>query len=153
MPVLVFRRTVPGLCRWAIVVCELGMLAHTFAGARGGGANIARVLGPQAVVISWVFAAIACFPVYLRPDGVRGYDFYGLYRTLRWAEIVRVRRVSVLGSPYLVATDGSREVWVPLYLPDMARFARAVRACAGDGHPLAVALREYRADVYPATAE
>lgn len=125
------------------------MLTHTLAGARGGGVNVARALVAQSVVAGWVVAAISVFPIHVRPDGLRGYNFYGVYRTIRWHDIKWVGRVSVLGAAYLVTNDGTGQVWVPLYLPDMAGFIRAVLACVGDGHTLAVALREHRADLYP----
>jgi hypothetical protein len=133
---------------------DLWIGATLFAGVPGaalfyflGGAQEPGELvlaGAVAVVLAALFAvAVACFPVYVRDDGLRCYNFYGVYQTLPWAAITNVRQESMFGFGYLIVGDGEREIWVPLYLSDMQGFARTVRTHVGDQHPLAVALRGY----------
>ena len=92
--------------------------------------------------------AVACFPVYVRPDGLRSYNFFGLYRTLRWNDIADIQQESLLVLRYLVVTSesGWRQVWVPLYLSDMPGFAHRRRSRVESGHPLGDELEQFDAE-------
>jgi hypothetical protein len=148
MPTLVFRSSFAVLWRWTSTLCGIiGAIVYIQALVSGAPLPFGLTFG-LALGFGLVFAvAVVCFPVYVRADGLRCYNFYGLYRTLRWEDIADIRKDGVLGLPYLVVSNSSgwRQVWVPLYLSDMPGFARAVRACTGDGHMLVEALEEYEA--------
>jgi hypothetical protein len=101
---------------------------------------------PFALVLVAVGSRIAfdvvCFPVYVRPDGIRGYNVRGIYHTLRWEEITRARGVAHL---FMVVSNSSGwpEVWIPLYLSDMPSFVRTVRTYTGDHHLLVNVLERF----------
>jgi hypothetical protein len=99
-------------------------------------------------LVCGVFAlAILCFPVYVSPEGIRCYNFFGLYRTLPWHAVTRIGHDSVFGMGYLVVASSARrsEIYIPLYLSDMAAFTDVVREHARLGHPLVEALEACRA--------
>jgi hypothetical protein len=103
--------------------------------ATAGGELVAAVL---------VLPLIAYYKVYVSPDGVRAYNFWGVYRFARWADFRRVALGSFLGLPLLRAyTDGAwTPLWLPLFLADWDGFCALVRTHAGAEHPLTVALAE-----------
>ncbi len=37
---------------------------------------------------------VSLCPVYVLPDAIRSYNFWGIYRTVTWDEIEQIRRVS-----------------------------------------------------------
>lgn len=90
-------------------------------------------------------AAVICFPVYASPNGLRCYNYWGIYATIPWDTITNVRRISVLGLPYLVARSSASSVQptVPLYLSDMPGFILVVKQFAGDDNPLFVGLVDH----------
>jgi hypothetical protein len=146
MATLVFRSSFAVLGRWTSTVCGIvGGFIYLSGLLSGTPVPFGFTFG-VALALGLLFAvAVACFPVYLRPDGIRCYTFCGIYRTLRWEEMARVRVESVVGLRYLVASSqsGWREIWIPLYLSDMPKFIRAVRGCIGDEHALVQALKRY----------
>lgn len=143
MPTLVFRSSFAALWRWISAACAIGgVFFYGVVLALGLPIPFGITFGISTVMAVVFAVAIRFFPVYVRADGIRCYDFGGIYHTIPWGEIARVRRAGILGLRYLVASDssGRREVWIPLYLSDMPNFALAIRACAGDEHPLVDAL-------------
>jgi hypothetical protein len=84
------------------------------------------------------------FKVYAGPEGLRAYNFWGLYRTVAWEDIRSARPVNFLGLRYLRAhtANASSPLWLPLFLTEQDRFDALVRAHAGPSHPLTRALLE-----------
>lgn len=82
------------------------------------------------------------FRVYLSPDGLRCYDFNGIYQTARWEAITEVIPFNFFGLRYLrvFSSDTKRPRYVPLFLSDMPGFTAEVVRFAGVEHPLAKAL-------------
>ena len=143
MLTFVFRSSFVVMWRWTTTICGIAGAAIYIQGLVSGAPVPLGLTSISALGIGAVFAVVVvCFPIYVRADGIRGYNFFGLYHTLRWEDIADIREEGILGIRYLVvtSTSGWRQLWVPLYLSDMPGFARAVRACAGDGHSLVTAL-------------
>ena len=89
--------------------------------------------------------AVAFYPVYVSPAGLRSCGVLGLYDEAAWGEIVSADRVRVLGLPYLsVRTAAGRSVRLPLFLSEWGRFKESVTAQAGAESPLSKALGEVR---------
>lgn len=93
-----------------------------------------------------VAAAVIAFPVYIRPDGLRCYDFFGNYRLAPWETIERAEPINLLGLRYLrvQAPPLARPLWLPLFLADMDGFVDAVYRLVGKDHPLVMALHQSR---------
>ncbi len=93
------------------------------------------------ICLALTLFAVALFPVYVGPAGLRAYTFWGNYRTVPWADAATVGRFNLLGLRYLTVTPpaGGR-LYVPLFLSDMAGFRAKVREFAGAAHPVAAAL-------------
>jgi hypothetical protein len=98
--------------------------------------------GVTVVVVLLAFLAVVFFPTGVGSWGVRGYDAWGLYHNVAWADVEAARPARLLGLRFLrVFPRGGRPVWVPLFLSDMTRFRGLVAQHAGPGHPLTAALQ------------
>jgi hypothetical protein len=82
--------------------------------------------------------AAAFFPVHVQPEGLRCYDFFGIYHLAKWSEITAVRPIWILGLRYLRvrSRDCPRVVWLPLFLAGKEEFTALVRERAGEEHML-----------------
>jgi hypothetical protein len=102
------------------------------------------VAADEALALLGVLALVAYFPVRVAPAGLGGFDPWGRYRELAWADIRSARPVNVLGLRYVraYAAEDRATLSVPLFLHDRDGFCRLVRAYAGPEHPLARALHE-----------
>ena len=93
-----------------------------------------------AIVVGVLFAtAVALFPVYVLVDGVRCYNFWGMYRTVKWAEVGEIRPANMFRLRYLTVAStsgGTARSRVPLYLSNMDRFVASIRDRAGPEHTL-----------------
>jgi hypothetical protein len=110
-----------------------------------GGAVTAAVAGGEAAAALLVLPMVGYYKVYVGPEGVRAFNFWGVYRFARWADVRQVVPGAYLGLlPMLRAyTAGARTpLWLPLFLADRDGFCALVRTHAGDEHPLTVALGE-----------
>jgi hypothetical protein len=107
--------------------------------AVGGGVGVAEI---SASLLLLVY--IAYFKVTVGPDGLGGFNSWGGFRKFAWADISSVRRINLLGLPYLRVYAEARKasLGLPLFLRDRERFCRLVRAYAGPEHPVARALYE-----------
>ncbi|MBA4066920.1 MAG: hypothetical protein C0501_25080 [Isosphaera sp.] len=92
MPTLVFRSSFIVLWRRLNAWCGVGG-AVVWALALASGAPLPLVpTFAVALAVGSAFAvAVVLFPVYVRADGIRCYNYCGLYQTLRWGEIAEVR--------------------------------------------------------------
>jgi hypothetical protein len=102
----------------------------------GGSAGVACTLALTPVVV-WFF------PVSISQDGIRSFNFWGLYHTVAWPEVTAVKPVNLLGLRYLFIYSPKLRwpLWVPRFLADPARFKRLVLDYAGPNHPLSQAIR------------
>ncbi len=96
------------------------------------------------VVVAAAFLAVVFFPTGVGSWGVRGYDSWGLYHNVAWADMAAVRPARLLGLRFLrvLPRGGGRPIWVPLFLSDMGRFRGLVAQHAGSTHPLTAALQQ-----------
>jgi hypothetical protein len=87
-------------------------------------------------------AIVAFFKVYVWPHGMRGYNFWGWYRTVGWSNIVAATPVNLFALRYLRIYSGEDEgpLWLPLFLEDKHRFRALVYQYAGEDNPLSRAL-------------
>jgi hypothetical protein len=99
-----------------------------------------------AEVTGVVFTLLAVFyyKVYVGPEGVRCYNFWGLYRTVAWDDFAAIRPVNFCGLRFLRvrSTSPGTPIWVPLFLTKPRMFEEAVIRHGGVTHPLARALDE-----------
>src|SRR5262245_1693095 len=106
------------------------------------------VIGLVCALLCGVLVAVTVvlFPVYVYPDGLRCYDFFGDYRLAYWDRIDRTSTANLLGLRYLrvFATDLRKPRWLPLFLADMDGFVEAVYQRTGRDHPLIAALERSR---------
>jgi hypothetical protein len=74
--------------------------------------------------------------VYISPRGIKSHDGWLRYHFAEWSSITAVRRFNLLGLEYLLvsSTQSSEALWVPLFLPDLARFGQLVSKYAGTEH-------------------
>lgn len=94
------------------------------------------VLAPVVAVISWFFK------VFISPEGVRCYNFWGTYRTVEWADVARADRISMLGLKFILVHSRRRPdpLWLPRFLSNRAAFDQLVAQYAGVDHPLTQAM-------------
>lgn len=140
------------LCAWiagALLVAHVGVEALTQwrAQERLSLSGLAQAtvlpvaLGAVLVVMNALF--VLAFPVRVLPDALRGFNVWGVYKTLKWGDIPSVSTGSLLGMRYLKVPvpASSASVIVPLALNDSTGFLAVIERQAGPDHPLAVALR------------
>jgi hypothetical protein len=93
-----------------------------------------------------VALAVWYYTVYVAADGLKCYDFWGIYHFVPWDTIKEARTVNLFWLRYLRVSSPAtpRPLYVPLFLADMPGFCAAVADRAGPDHPLTEALAEYR---------
>lgn len=107
--------------------------------------SVPPTIGIAAAMSLVCAVAIVLYPVYLFPDGLRCYNYWGIYQTAKWEDIQGVRATSVFGMRYLVIqTTCHSEIYLPLWLSGMSEFIRVVQAAAGNNHVLTKALMNTR---------
>lgn len=99
-----------------------------------------------AILIGLVLAVfVVLFPVYVLPEGVRCYNYWGLYQTIAWNDFGEIRYCNIFGLKYLKANSLSGgTIYIPLYLWNKVGFKSAVTERAGAVHPLVLALNQYQ---------
>ena len=96
------------------------------------------MLSAAALGLVLVLIAVPCFPVYVEPDGIRSYDFWGMYHTVAWPELVSIRTINLGGLRYLlIRRVGGPLIFVSLFLSRMGDFRDSVQRHASDENPLA----------------
>ncbi len=146
-PPVTFRSSFAVAWRWTTTICGIVFgFGYVIAWFLSGRQPDAPPTIATAVVAGLLFAvAIIFWPVYVLSDGIRTYNYWGMYRTVPWTEFTVVERANIFGLRYLrfASIDGTR-LYIPLWLADMPGFAAIVRDRAGDVHPLVFALERYR---------
>jgi hypothetical protein len=145
-PCRTFRSSFLVLWRWTTIYCAVlgGLLYLTT--WMDGHPMPPDVTTTIALGLGAIFAlAVVGFPVYVSADGIRCYNFYGIYHTVSWANMQRLQIRSLFGLRYLVidASGSGSEIWLPLYLSDMPGFVASVREYAGEQHALVQLLEPY----------
>lgn len=143
-PRRVFRSSFFVGWRWITTACAI-VAAVTYFVSLAAGHPV-----PRLPMIWWAAGmglamAILVFlcPVYVSAEGIRSYNFYGIYSTVAWNAEMRTRRHNLFGLRYIVISSRANwtELWVPLFLSDMRGFTEAVAEFGGDEHPLVLELR------------
>jgi hypothetical protein len=135
----VFRSSFPVLWRWATIFCGILSLCLYVVALISGFRLPLGLTAAFALFLGVIFAAaVVCFPVFVSPEGVRCYNYFGFYKTVPWDAMTGFRRENIFGLRYLAvdSSSGWFAIYIPLYLSDMAGFAQAVREFGGEGHPL-----------------
>jgi len=91
-------------------------------------ALLAGVLGGSLAAFALTAIAVAYFKVYVHPDGIRGYNAWGLYHDLAWPDIEKIRPFTLPGLRYIrvYCKNNSSVMWLPLFLTNMSRFKELV---------------------------
>jgi hypothetical protein len=122
--------------RLPFLVVGLAVLAYAFYAASSAGASI--LVGPLVLltvgaVAGWYFGVVQV--------GEAGFVLYRTSRA-RWEEVVGVRRLSVLGLPYLLVSRTVGRPWfVPLYVTGPRSLVESLVARAPPGTEFAATLR------------
>jgi hypothetical protein len=100
------------------------------------------IAAAEAFGLLYTLAVVFYFKVYAGPTGLRCYNFWGVYRTVAWADIRSARPFNFLGLPFVRThtANAITPLWVPLFLTEPERFAALVRRCAGPENPLTRAI-------------
>jgi hypothetical protein len=102
----------------------------------------AAALGSLLLVPPLVFGLVAPFVwlyrVRVHELGLRAFDAYGRFFSVRWGSMTAVSRMDLLALPYLrvYTAQAGVEVVIPLFLAEQADFERLVSKCAGPLNPL-----------------
>jgi hypothetical protein len=82
------------------------------------------------------------FPVYISPDGLKAYNFWGVYTTVGWDSIITARpaHFGVVGFLRVFTRNTWFPFWLPLFSANMDRLTDLVREYAGPENPLTFAL-------------
>jgi hypothetical protein len=85
------------------------------------------------------------FPVYVSPDGLKAYNFWGIYTSVGWDSITAAKTVhfGVAGFLRVFTRDTRLPFWLPLFSANMDRFTELVREYAGPNNPLTIALERH----------
>jgi hypothetical protein len=106
------------------------------------GSAVAAALGALLLIPILVFAAIAPFAwlyrIRVHEAGLRGYDAYGRFHSVRWSSMTAARPMALLTLEYLRVETSSVgvELVIPLFLSERARFERMIREVAGPLNPM-----------------
>jgi len=86
------------------------------------------------------------YVVTISEKGIKGYNFWAIYRFVEWDSIIECRRINFLGLVFVRAytSDGKSTLWLPLFLKDMSGFTEDVVQFAGEGNCLREFLLEKR---------
>jgi len=89
---------------------------------------MAFVIAP---LLSWILVRI--FPVYVLPEGLRSYNVFCYYSTVRWEEIAEVEPINFLGLKYVRIKSTSKKppIWIPTWLNDNGLFLQSVARLGG----------------------
>jgi hypothetical protein len=80
---------------------------------------------------------IRLFPVYIDRQGVKSYNFWGVYRYLRWDEITSAKPFIIFNLSYIqIRSIDNKQIFIPLFLSKMSSFNRQVRAFVDLEHPI-----------------
>lgn len=104
----------------------------------GGVVGIVVLLAPGL----WLYVLV--WRVWVGPNTLRGWDFWGRFVTVSWGSIraVKILHFPLLPTARLYSTGTRRVIWLPLFLVDYRRFAELVAEYAGEDHPVTRAVRQ-----------
>lgn len=94
----------------------------------------------SAIVFFWVASLL--FPVKLYETGVRCYNVYGFYKTVRWEDMESAKLMRILGFQYVSVSAPSlgSPITIPTHLRNIDTFHQLVVQHAGIENPLAQTL-------------
>ena len=89
----------------------------------------------------WSLSMVAYYKVILTGEDIKGFNFWGMSRTLRWNDITAVKSVNFIGLRYLKVFSNrtSLPLWIPLFLKNMREFTKFAASVPPDGN----VFREY----------
>lgn len=145
-PVGVFRSSVLPMVALTLKVAAAGglfvALINTLFGlpALEPAWTLAKGIGVVVALLcsgAWIYSRVQIFE-----QGLRGYDFIGVYHEVPWSSIRSTRGASVAGLRYIVVSSAvpTVELWVPVFLANKSDFCAALRRHAGPSHPLTQAV-------------
>lgn len=99
------------------------------------------ILGIFVMSLVLTLIAIPLCPVKVRPEGLSTYNFWGMYSTVNWDDIVSVKPVNLLGLRYITfRTTEGKTLYIPRFLTNFVEFRDQVAGWAGEQHLLTQAL-------------
>jgi hypothetical protein len=133
------------VCMWAVPIAVTILVGLGLAG--GGlliGAILAGILGGEVFGLLVLLPLVWFYKTGVGPEGVRGCNFWGVYRDAPWEDFRSVSPINFLGLRFLRAhtTRGWGPLWLPIFLNDWQGFRDLVLEYAGPEHPLSRAINE-----------
>jgi hypothetical protein len=137
------------VCGWAIpitvaiiVVLEL-LGTMTISPAMLAG-MVAGIVAGELTGLLFLLPVVFYYTTGVGPEGVRGFNFWGVYRDAPWGDFRSVRPITFFGLRFLRAhtNQGGSPLWLPVFLVGAERFRLLVLEYAGPAHPLSQALVE-----------
>jgi hypothetical protein len=112
-------------------------------------AAFASLLLVPVVLFALVTPLLWLFRIRVHALGLRGYDAFGRFLSVRWAVMTGTQPMDLLTLRYLRidTTEAGPRLVVPLFLAEQERFERLVRECAGPQNPLSRFFDERRDEV------
>lgn len=102
--------------------------------------------GVVAMYVVFAFVAtvyIGIWLVRISPTALSGFNSWGIFITVRWDSIYKVKHswVPLLPAVKVYSTDTWLVMWLPLFLINYPAFAKRVAEYAGPQHPLTQYIR------------
>ena len=96
------------------------------------------VVGIVVLLVPGLWLYVLVWRVWVGPDALRGWDFWGRFVTVPWGSIhtVKLLNFPLLPTARLYSTGTRRVIWLPLFLAGYSRFAELVAEYAGEDHPV-----------------
>jgi hypothetical protein len=93
--------------------------------------------------LPWSLFLYFLFKITINENGIRCYNFWGVFRTCDWNDIVLCKYINFSGFKYIriYSKDKYFQLWLPLFLHDFSIFINEVENLAGNDNELTKILR------------
>jgi membrane associated rhomboid family serine protease len=93
-------------------------------------------------ILIYSLVAIYLYPITIKAQGIRGYNFWGVYSFVAWEEIDRIEPYKSFGLWYLrlFFHNSYAPIWLPLFLQQQEKFNQTIIKFTAPDNPLHQAL-------------
>lgn len=138
LPMVVYAQALylPGM--WVIFYLQSYRFTQPFPTGFQFQSSLIGCVGVVLVLMPLFWAYVQFQVVKVSAVGITCSNGFGKMVTVRWEEVVGIRKLYIPGLPYLlVSTTPTRlKLWLPLFLGNMQEFADKVEEYAGSEHVL-----------------
>jgi hypothetical protein len=133
-------------CAWAMLIVAAFYVPQILSGSMvfDVRAFFAGLVAGEVTAVVFYLPLVFYFQTGIGPEGIRGFNFWGVYRDAPWEDFRSVSPFNLLGLRFLRAhtARGWSPLWLPIFLNDWDRFRDRVLEYAGPEHPLSRALED-----------